>query len=84
MKTGYAYLDQYGNLHIVESDKTAREYSGNRKVEVVTNIDFDNGYPQITEDGKRLPIVVKTNNGISEKEGRPIPQHIKDLVERLK
>ena len=50
-KTGYAYLDETGILHIVEDICDAVRFSGNGKI-VTTTIPFYGGYP-IAEYGKK-------------------------------
>jgi len=85
MKKGYAYLDQYGNMHIVDDIKTARKYSGNGKIETVTGIDYEYGWPQVMFGDDREAVIVKVKGDeITEKEGRPIPKQLKELAERLK
>lgn len=80
----YAYLDEYGVLHAVEDEKTAKEFSGNGKV-VSDPIACEGGYPVVDgqvivyEDGKAY---VDGN----ERNGRVIstPLVIEQILEQLK
>lgn len=85
MKKGYAYLDKYGNMHIVESIKTAREYSSNGKVKEVEDIEYANGWPVLEADGRRYSVIlkVKEDGKVVEKEGRPFTIYLKELAESL-
>jgi len=81
MAKGFAYLDRYGVLHVVKDEKTAREYSGGN----VEQIDFEygGGYPVVQIGDKKESIIVETDNGIYEKNGRTIPGYLMDLTKRL-
>lgn len=83
MTKGYAYLDQYEILHVVSDEQTAKDYSGNGKVE---EIDFAHGggYPTIKVNGKDESLIVYTDGQLREKNNRQIPGYIKELVGRLK
>lgn len=79
MAKGYAYLDNTDLrvLHVVDDVKTAEEFTGGKIEEV--DLDYEYGYP-LDADGKHL-VVYATGR---EKEGRPVPAQIAELVERLK
>lgn len=47
-KSGFAYFDRYGILHVVGDKKTADTYSSGKVVET-KNIPFANGYPKKDE-----------------------------------
>lgn len=85
MKKGYAYLDKYGNMHIVESIKTAREYSANGKIKETEGVDYEYGWPVLEADGRRYSVIlkVKEDGKVVEKEGRPFTIYLKELAESL-
>lgn len=47
----FAYIDKCGIMHVVKEEKTAKQYSGNKKV-VETDIEAENGYPVV--NGKQV------------------------------
>ena len=51
----YAYLDQYGILHIVDRKEDAEKYASGEIVE--TDIPNGGGYPEV--DGKHIIVYVK-------------------------
>ncbi len=53
----YAYLDQYGILHIVDNRETAEKYASGKIVE--TGIENGGGYP--VADGKHVIVYTKKN-----------------------
>ncbi|MNW28102.1 hypothetical protein D3C74_49140 [compost metagenome] len=83
MAKGYAYLDKYEILHVVDEKAVAEKYTGNGKIEP---IDFPNdyGYPTVEVHGRPEQIVVYTADGIREKDGLPIPSYITELIGKLK
>ncbi|MDP4095459.1 hypothetical protein OIN60_01460 [Paenibacillus sp. P96] len=77
---GYAYLDNTNLevLHVVADEDTAQSFTGSDgKYEEVDFI-YENGYPVV--DGDQLVVY---GDG-TEKEKRPVPQYLLDLVKRLK
>lgn len=42
----FAYIDRDGIMHVVKEEKTAKQYSGNKKV-IETDIEAENGYPVV-------------------------------------
>ena len=42
----FAYIDKGGIKHVVKEEKTAKQYSGNKKV-IETDIEAENGYPVV-------------------------------------
>lgn len=42
----FAYIDKCGIMHVVKEEKTAKQYSGNKKV-IETDIEAENGYPVV-------------------------------------
>lgn len=79
MRKGYAYLDKTaeGVLHIVDTEATARESSGNGKVQEVF-LKYHNGYPIVT--GHQYVI----GSDGKEQQGRQVPEHLQQLVDHLK
>jgi hypothetical protein len=74
----YAYLDQYGFLHVVDDKKTAVEYAKGKVVEVA-NIPFVFGFPVVGEQIQ----VRRVNGQLVEKEGANIPDNIRELYAEL-
>ena len=42
----FAYIDRGEIMHVVKEEKTAKQYSGNKKV-IETDIEAENGYPVV-------------------------------------
>ncbi|MGG1673307.1 hypothetical protein ACIFOE_22250 [Paenibacillus sp. NRS-1783] len=80
MSKGYAYLDytDLEVLHVVSSEETAKKYTGDDGKYEKVDFANENGYPVV--DGEQLVIY---SNG-TEKEKRPVPQYLLDLVKRLR
>lgn len=82
MAKGYAYLDKYGVLHVVEERKTAEKVAASEIEEV--DIPYVCGYPWTLINDEREVLVIETDNGIYEKNGDPIPDYLIELVKKLK
>lgn len=68
---GYAYIDDYGFEHVVDTIDTAKQYSGNGKVYEV-ECEYKNGYAQL--DGKRARVCIPGSKeyGNAPTEGTPV------------
>ncbi|MFB5761118.1 hypothetical protein [Paenibacillus medicaginis] len=78
---GFAYLDKHGFLHVVATEKTAKENTNGGVVEFEGQHAY--GYPVVpAAAGEYEQLVIKADG--TEKDGRTVPQHLLDLIERLK
>lgn len=77
---GFAYLDKHGFLHVVAEKKTAEDNTSGAVVEFVGQHAY--GYPVVPEGDHYEQLVIKSDG--TEKDGRSVPKHLLDLIERLK
>lgn len=60
---GYAYLDQYGILHVTGTEETAMKY-GQGKV-IATAIKASGGFPIVQHNGETKDVVVRGRNDVT-------------------
>jgi len=77
---GYAYLDKYGFLHVVAAKETAEKDATGPVIEFVGQHAY--GDPVVPEGDHYVQLVIKSDG--TEKDGRTVPKHLLDLIERLK